>query len=59
MREREVLQLTAEAISARIGERWAFHQKLSKLSQSRLMGKLGVRDLPELVRFAIKHGITP
>jgi DNA-binding NarL/FixJ family response regulator len=27
--------------------------------RSRLMEKLGVQNLPELVRFAIKHGLTP
>ncbi|MGZ5257398.1 MAG: LuxR C-terminal-related transcriptional regulator [Burkholderiales bacterium] len=26
--------------------------------RSRLMQKLGVEDLPELVKFAIRHGLT-
>jgi len=60
MREREVLQLTAEGnSSAAIGERMGLSPKTVETYRSRLMGKLGVRDLPELVRFAIKHGITP
>jgi RNA polymerase sigma factor (sigma-70 family) len=59
-REREVLQLTVEGYSsAAIAERFNLSPKTVDTYRSRLMGKLGVRDLPELVRFAIKHGITP
>jgi DNA-binding NarL/FixJ family response regulator len=60
MREREVLQLTVEGnSSAAIAERMELSPKTIETYRSRLMGKLGVHDLPELVRFAIKHGITP
>ena len=60
MREREVLQLTVEGhTSAAIAERMELSPKTVETYRSRLMGKIGVRDLPELVRFAIKHGITP
>jgi DNA-binding NarL/FixJ family response regulator len=60
LREREVLQLTVEGhSSASIAERMDLSPKTVDTYRSRLMGKLGVRDLPELVRFAIKHGITP
>jgi DNA-binding NarL/FixJ family response regulator len=60
MREREVLQLTVEGhSSAAIAEKLELSPKTVETYRSRLMGKLGVRDLPELVRFAIKHGITP
>lgn len=60
MREREVLQLTVEGYSsAAIAEKLALSPKTVETYRSRLMGKLGVHDLPELVRFAIKHGITP
>jgi two-component system, NarL family, response regulator NreC len=60
MREREVLQLVVEGhSSAAIGERLSLSPKTVETYRSRLMGKLGVRDLPGLVRFAIKHGITP
>ena len=60
MREREVLQLTVEGhSSATIAEKLGLSSKTIETYRSRLMGKLGVRDLPELVRFAIKHGITP
>jgi DNA-binding NarL/FixJ family response regulator len=60
MREREVLQLTVEGhTSAAIAERMDLSPKTIETYRSRLMGKIGVRDLTELVRFAIKHGITP
>lgn len=60
MREREVLQLTVEGnSSATIAERMGLSPKTIETYRSRLMGKLGIHDLPELVRFAIKHGITP
>ena len=60
MREREVLQLTVEGhSSAAIAEKLNLSPKTIETYRSRLMGKIGVRDLTELVRFAIKHGITP
>jgi len=60
MREKEVLQLTVEGFpSAEIAEKLSLSSKTVDTYRSRLMAKLGVRDLPELVRFAIKHGITP
>ena len=60
MREREVLQLTVEGhSSAAIGEKLDLSPKTIETYRSRLMGKIGVRELTELVRFAIKHGITP
>jgi DNA-binding NarL/FixJ family response regulator len=59
LREREVLQLTVEGYSsAEIAEKLELSPKTVETYRSRLMGKLGVHDLPELVRFAIKHGIT-
>lgn len=60
MREREVLQLTVEGhSSATIAEKLHLSPKTVETYRSRLMGKIRVRDLTELVRFAIKHGITP
>ena len=60
MREREVLQLTVEGhSSAAIAEKLDLSPKTIETYRSRLMGKISVRDLTELVRFAIKHGITP
>lgn len=59
MREREVLQLTVEGhSSATIAEKLNLSPKTIETYRSRLMGKIGVHDLTELVRFAIKHGIT-
>ena len=60
LREREVLQLTVEGYSsAAIAEKLDLSSKTVETYRSRLMGKIGVHDLPELVRFAIKHGIIP
>lgn len=60
MREREVLQLTVEGnSSAVIAEKLELSPKTIETYRSRLMEKLNVHDLPELVRFAIKHGLTP
>jgi DNA-binding NarL/FixJ family response regulator len=59
-REREVLQLTVEgATSAGIAGKLGLSPKTVDTYRSRLMEKLGVQNLPELVRFAIKHGLTP
>jgi len=59
-REREVLQLTVEgATSAAIAEKLALSPKTVETYRSRLMEKLNVQNLPELVRLAIKHGLTP
>jgi DNA-binding NarL/FixJ family response regulator len=60
LREREVLQLTVEGYSSSaIADKLEISSKTVETYRSRLMGKIGVHDLPELVRFAIKHGITP
>jgi DNA-binding NarL/FixJ family response regulator len=60
VREREVLQLTVEgATSATIAEKLELSPKTVDTYRSRLMDKLGIQNLPELVRFAIKHGLTP
>ncbi|HET7143060.1 MAG TPA: response regulator transcription factor [Anaerolineales bacterium] len=59
-REREVLQLTAEgATSAAIAAKLTLSPKTVDTYRSRLMEKLGMQNLAELVRFAIKHGLTP
>ena len=59
-REREVLQLTVEGrSSAQIGEILSLSPKTIETYRSRLMDKLGIDDLPSLVKFAIKHGLTP
>jgi PAS domain S-box-containing protein len=58
-REREVLELviagrTSKEISARLGVAPASVDTY----RSRIMQKLSIEDLPALVRFAIRHGIT-
>ena len=58
-REREVLQLVAEGkSSAAIAERLALSPKTVDTYRSRIMQKLGLADLPALVRFAVRHGLV-
>lgn len=57
-REREVLQLLAEGASViQIAERLGLSPKTVETYRARLMEKLGIHNLPELVRFAILHGV--
>ncbi len=57
-REREVLQLTVEGKSAdEIANILSLSPKSVETYRSRIKKKLGVKDLPALVRFAIEHGI--
>lgn len=59
-REREVLQLTVEGkTAAQVAEILSLSPKTVETYRSRLMQKLGVNDLPGLVKFAIQHGLTP
>ena len=59
MREREVLQLLAEGnTGAEIARRLSLSQKTVETYRARLVEKLGIRDLPGLVRFAIQRGIV-
>ena len=58
-REREVLQLTVEGRSiADTAERLGVSPKSIETYRHRLMTKLGIENLPALVKFAIRHGIT-
>lgn len=58
-REREVLQLVVEGRSnAEIAEILSLSVQTVGTYRSRLMGKLDIHDLPSLVKFAIKHGLT-
>lgn len=57
-REREVLQLTVEGNpSVEIASRLGLSPKTVETYRSRIMEKLDVRDITELVRFAVKHGM--
>ncbi len=58
-REREVLQLIAEGrTGAQIAERLGLSQKTVETYRARLTGKIGIRDVPGLVRFAIQHRLV-
>ena len=58
-REREVLQLVVEGkSSASIAKLVHLSPKTIDTYRGRIMEKLGVHDLPALVRFAIKHGLS-
>lgn len=60
LREREVLQLVAEGkSSAEIGKLLFLSSKTVDTYRSRLMKKLEIRDLAGLIRFAIRHHLTP
>jgi DNA-binding NarL/FixJ family response regulator len=57
-REREVLQLVVEGkSSAEIADQLALSSKTVDTYRSRLMQKLGIDNVPQLVLFAIRHGI--
>jgi len=57
-REREILQLTVEGhSSAEIASMLMLSPKTVDTYRSRLMRKLGLRNRPSLVKFAIRHGL--
>ncbi len=58
MREREVLQLVAEGhSSAKVAAMLSLSPKSIETYRSRLMQKIGVSDVPGLVKFSIHHGL--
>jgi len=58
-REREILQMVVEGkASAQIAETLLLSRKTVETYRSRMMEKLGVRDVPGLVKFAIQYGLT-
>ncbi|MBA4418711.1 MAG: DNA-binding response regulator [Syntrophus sp. (in: bacteria)] len=58
-REREIMQLLVEGKSnAKIAEALFLSPKTIETYRSHLMQKLGISDLPGLVKFAIQHGVT-
>jgi DNA-binding NarL/FixJ family response regulator len=60
VREREIMQLVVEGkSSAEIAGILLISPKTVETYRSRLMQKLGVGDIPTLVKFAILHGVTP
>ena len=59
IREREVLQLVVEGkTSVEIAETLALSSKTVDTYRSRLMEKLGLENLPSLVKFAIRHHLS-
>lgn len=58
-REREVLRHTVEGRTiAETAQELGLSPKSVETYRSRMMTKLGIDDLPALVKFAIRHGIT-
>jgi DNA-binding NarL/FixJ family response regulator len=58
-REREVLKLVVDGhTSNEIGQRLSVSPKSVDTYRSRMMLKLGIGDLPALVKFAIRRGLT-
>jgi len=58
-RERHILQLVVEGNpSADVADMLALSPKTVDAYRSRIKQKLGIHDLPALVKFAIQHGIT-
>ena len=57
-REHEILKLVAEGKTSReIAERLSISPKTVDTYRSRLMHKIGVKNLAGLVKFAIRHGL--
>lgn len=58
-RERQVLQLLVESKSTLvIAESLSLSPKTVETYRGRVMQKLGIDDMPGLVKFAIQHGLT-
>lgn len=58
-RERQVLQLLAESRGvAEIARTLSLSRKTVETYRARLFTKLDIHDLPALVRFALRHGMT-
>ena len=58
-REREVLELlVAGKSSSEIGDQLSLSPRTIDTYRSRIMKKLGIPNLPGLVKFAIRHGLT-
>jgi DNA-binding NarL/FixJ family response regulator len=59
-RERQVLQMVVEGKTSReIAHVLCLSPKSVETYRSRLMEKLGVENIPSLVKFALEHGLTP
>ena len=59
-RERHVLQMLVEGQSAAaVARKLRLSPRTIETYKARLMRKLGLSDLPALVKFAVRHGLTP
>ncbi len=59
-RERHVLQMLVEGKSAAsVARKLNLSPRTVETYKARLMKKLGLADLPSLVKFAVRHGLTP
>jgi DNA-binding NarL/FixJ family response regulator len=59
-REREILQLTAEGkSSAEIGEKLVISPRTVEVHRSKIMKKLALHNMADLIRYAIRRGILP
>lgn len=59
-RERQILQLIAEGrATVDIARMLSLSPKTVDTYRSRMMAKLGIGDLPALIKFAVQHGLTP
>ena len=59
-RERHVLQMLVEGKSAAaVARKLQLSPRTIETYKARLMRKLGLSDLPALVKFAVRHGLTP
>jgi DNA-binding NarL/FixJ family response regulator len=57
-RQREILQLVAEGHTTKdIARRLALSIKTVETHRAQLMERLNIRDIPGLVRYAIRHGL--
>jgi DNA-binding NarL/FixJ family response regulator len=58
LREREVLQMTAEGLSgAEIGRRLFISPRTVETHRANVMRKLGIRNQKEMVRYAVERGL--
>lgn len=59
-REREIMQLVAEGkTSAEIGLLLSIAPRTVETHRANLMKKLQLRSMPDLIRYAIRHGVLP
>ena len=59
-REREIMQLVAEGkTSAEIGLILSIAPRTVETHRANLMKKLHLRSMPDLIRYAIRHGLLP